>query len=439
MGHVRRSLAVLVLAASVAACRPTAVEPSSSPGATVPTMPPRSFDLRTPGSPAPSATPTPAWRPIELPAPDSGAGWIGLIQAVAAVDGGFAAVGSPVCRPADTPTTCHGSAWTTDASRRAWTRVTEQPALEMQIGEYPQPEPGGLYDVAAGPAGLVAIGHPADEDRSAAWRSTDGRTWERLAVDFGNLDVNAVAAGDLGYVIVGAEFTRTGVGRAAAWFSADGRRWVRASSSPAMDAGPCVETLEKPACGGMLGVAAIPAGFVAVGQVRSGADATTSRPAIWTTPDGLTWTRQPAGLDTEGWLQAVAATGQEITAAGIECRPDCQDGRSGGLLVTSRSGVTWRIVDQPGAEPFVAAAVGGGEAIAVARTDPDAERPIELQLWMHDASGGWRLADGLPAPPAVTAYRYVDVAVGADGSIVIAGSAVSSGEFTFVNFAYTGS
>ncbi|HSH23418.1 MAG TPA: hypothetical protein VK975_05075 [Acidimicrobiales bacterium] len=90
-----------------------------------------------------------------------------------------------------------------------------------------------LLDVAAGPAGIVAVGHEGES--AAVWTSTDGGGWERVPHDEGIFggqgaqQVQAVAAepGEGGgWVAVGSD-TGAAEGDAVVWRSPDGTSWER--------------------------------------------------------------------------------------------------------------------------------------------------------------------------------------------------------------------
>jgi len=430
---VARSIAIAVVGLLVGACQPIESTSSGSPGSAPMLSPaPRASAIESPG---PTATPGGTWRSLELLPSEPATGWIGLVQAVAPIGGGFVAVGSPVCTPLEAPSECQLSAWTIGPSETTWVRAPEQPGLRVTFDE-DHSEPWGLFDVALGPAGLIAIGHVSFGWLTTAWRSADGRTWQALDVDFDGIDVSAIAGSPTGYVVVGTKVGPGVSGRAAAWFSADGTSWAPAVDNSAMDIGPCASTLEKPACGGMRAVTAVSGGFIAVGHVRTGTDPASISPAVWETTDGTAWRQRATGLDVGGALVAVAARGPHVVAAGVECRPDCRDGRSRGLLVTSATGGAWEIVRLPAAEPLVAAAAGGDRLAVLGSTDSQADRPVLLQVWVLDDAGAWVALDGPPTGPEIRAFRPVDLQVGANGEIVIAGSAETDASPPRVNLAF---
>jgi hypothetical protein len=146
---------------------------------------------------------------------------------------------------------------------------------------------GGISDLAgvarSGDAYVLLAELPyGDEYGSAAWVSTDGRTWE-LAKEFPKTErIVALAASGPGFVVAG-----RGEHGPAVWTSVDGRAWL-----PSIDA-----SLQD---GGIQKLVPTASGMVAFGW-RGDGDAT----AIWTSPDGFEW------------LAATNETGQRV-ARGLQ-------------------------------------------------------------------------------------------------------------------------
>jgi len=282
------------------------------------------------------------------------------MNAVVAVESGFVAVGSEGTeRDPLAPSSAfvylasfetYAAVWhSTDGIR--WERVPHVDAFsEAQTGLV-------MNDVTFDGSGLVAVGGtfhrtepfatwqwgPSEGDvdidvDAAVWRSNDGIAWRRVAAgdeamggDTVPQQMNAVVAGGPGFVAVGQEgFDFLGVdewtpgdeipadGRAhvtenvaAVWTSPDGETWTRVESQPA---------LEHP--GGavtgwttMFDVTTQASGLVAVGRdywdVDEGA-------AVWLSPDGLSWQRV-IPEDAYAWpnMQAVATSpGERFVAVG---------------------------------------------------------------------------------------------------------------------------
>jgi hypothetical protein len=115
------------------------------------------------------------------------------------------------------------------------------------------------------------------------WASHDGRTWTDV-VDPLMSSVNAVAGGPGGFIAAG-----EADGSAAAWFSADGQTWEKVDVPEPSSPTPGELTVESAAASG--------AGYVLVRGDRSclgGACSPFGEAAIWTSPDGRSWSRLPS-------------------------------------------------------------------------------------------------------------------------------------------------
>jgi hypothetical protein len=113
----------------------------------------------------------------------------------------------------------------------AWTRVP--PSAFTGVGV------GGIFDVAEGESGLVAVGQVGCA--ATVWVSEDGLSWSQVPYD------ESVFAGSLG----------TGAGGA---------------------------------CSSINRVVAGPSGFVALGEGFGSGESISISPRLWTSPDGLSWT-----------------------------------------------------------------------------------------------------------------------------------------------------
>jgi hypothetical protein len=382
----------------------------------------------------------------------------GSVQAVAPTASGFVAAAGSICDPPDTePSTCQASIWTATADG-AWSRVPDQPGLDVSLsGPFNGPDPGA-FDVAAGPDGMVAIGNaldPAASGRAASsvvgaavWSSPDGRTWRRVEIGTSPADTHlaGIAADARGYVIVGwvDDYRNSPAdihGRAAAWTSSDGVSWTRAADTAAMDIGPCWDGSETAFCGGMHAVSATGGGFVAVGYVRTATSpGGRPRPAAWRSPDGLTWTRDGGGLETgasDGFLTDVTAGGFGVVAVGTTCLPTCDltpvDANAGvGFAAESVDGSTWRIDPVVGAVGFrdVVSVVIGDETrkvFALARgkdpSDVSAFPPDVLELWFSPAPGDWERTELPSIGGGFAIFGGADIATGSDTLMLVGGIA----------------
>jgi hypothetical protein len=212
--------------------------------------------------------------------------------------------------------------WTSPDSIH-WTRVQVDPTVFAPFST--------ISSITSGGPGLVAVGwdgNPLDNEANAAvWTSTDGSTWQRVPDDGafggpGNQGMWSVADGPNGLVAVGwdqSESDNSGP-MAAVWTSPDGLTWSRV---------PGVEqALASPDGTAMLSVTASAQGYVAAGSIDDYSESTDA--AVWTSPDGVTWTRVPDDGSVFGGPQkqeifsvrrvpggfvAVGADGNETAAA----------------------------------------------------------------------------------------------------------------------------
>jgi hypothetical protein len=103
------------------------------------------------------------------------------------------------------------------------------------------------------------------------------------------------------------------------------------------EVGGFTDTTEDPSTGGMVDVMAGQDGLIAVGSVCNTKASVGCQPAIWTSPDGLTWEHLKGVPTTSGSLRAVAVSGAGYVAVGP------------GMVLTSDDGMTW--VQQPAEQP----------------------------------------------------------------------------------------
>ncbi len=260
----------------------------------------------------------------------------------------------------------------------------------------------GMYDVAAGTPGVVAIGYAARPDLQATiWFSPDGLSWERIPL---GLDGPGTAPGDPLAVRInavtwdGGQFVAVGedrsdlIGtslakakaRAAVWTSPDGRSWARVPHSAALNVGKFFDTLEDPASGGMHDVVAGPAGLVAVGSVCDGSPGG-CQPAAWTSADGSTWERAPDMPVAAGDLSSVvASTHAGYLAVGPSACDGCQ-----ALAFTSADGRSWAPQAFDRRHDFTTIASINDVLFAIATDQPTTVwASDDGQIWLQSAVTG---------------------------------------------------
>ncbi len=201
---------------------------------------------------------------------------------------------------------------------------------------------GVMNSVTAGGPSLVAVG--SDGMGAAAWTSADGITWSRVAHDetvFGAAEglrnpatMNSVTQGGPGLVAVGSDGLH-----AAVWTSVDGITWSRIAHDETVFGGATF-------CDGDRTISSVTAGgpgLVAVGSDRHeyeqhcGAVA-----AVWTSVDGITWSRVPHDERVFGSIGPYAINDVTATDSGLVAVGSRDGDTHGSALVwTSPDGITW--------------------------------------------------------------------------------------------------
>lgn len=298
------------------------------------------------------------WRPIVLLA--AAVGLVGAMTAGTLLVGGTL----EALRPAKIPRQASVETSSPRPSDRADATPAAPPPAEAALGWQrvgDQPDfhaPHGVMEavVAAGPR-LVAVGDGcATGDaicHAAVWTSIDGSTWTRVP-DGPVFDVGAYTAtrrGEMTDVIVGGPGV-IAVGRshgptdrrAVVWTSTDGLSWTRVPYGDVFARG----TIEAVTAGGP--------GYVAVGGEVIG---THGRAAVWTSSDGSSWSLVPDGpvFDVggpgtfndgrnHGAMVDVVAAGPGLVAVGSACAE--QGGACRAAVWTSADGKGWsRVPDAP--------------------------------------------------------------------------------------------
>ena len=347
------------------------------------------------------------FKTIELPRT---AGSTARVVALAQCDGTWWAAGSTISgdgvrRPA---------LWRSDDAA-GWEAVATAPV--SYYGEKAE-----LYSVAAGPAGVVAVGAASGgahgNPRTASW-VVDGDRLREVPAPFEQyggpraISVRAVAAGPDGFVIIGmrrAANERTG---GVAWVSPDGQAFTLLDTDPALQS--ATDELVHP-----LDVAGTPDGFAAVGDVmRSGRGTLDTEGIIWTSPDGHAWTRLAVGADdlgVAGSVSVAAAAGSPtgLAAAGVATHDEGSDV----IVWRAQSGGGWareRLAGW-GADPLVTALAADGPVLVVAGRRGD--RAVTA---VSDGAGRyWRVAS---LPDGAPAGAHVDVDVAAAQGVAVVAAA----------------
>ena len=197
-----------------------------------------------------------------------------------------------------------------------WSRVPHDEAV------FGGPNTQRMNGLTAGGPGLVAVGrdHSGFDQHAAVWTSPDGITWSRVPHNetvFGDADrlsMSSVTAGGPGLVAVGSDGQH--LGDAAVWTSTDGTTWSRVPHDEAVFGGTYGQGMSSVTVGGP--------GLVAVGSDSS--DFSTGA-GVWTSVDGITWSRVPhdeavLGGTNPQRMNGVTVGGPSLVAVGSESSGD---------------------------------------------------------------------------------------------------------------------
>jgi hypothetical protein len=235
-----------------------------------------------------------------------------------------------------------GAAVWTSADGITWSRAQHDEAV---FGDYDRPS---MTSVTVGGPGLVAIGvdnsEPDSESDAVVWTSVDGITWARVPQEdaiSGGVPVS-VTAGGPGLVAVG----RVDSGDdedAAVWTSVDGIAWSRVPHDDAVFGGEHDQAIHSVTVGGPGLVAVGSESFLATdrGQLTN-YDDITGVAVVWTSVDGLKWSRVPAdeavfGGEGNQWMNAVTRAGPGLVAVGGDWTSESHVA----AVWTSVDGISW--------------------------------------------------------------------------------------------------
>jgi hypothetical protein len=303
------------------------------------------------------------------------------------------------------------------ADAAVWTSTDGLDWQEVVIGE------AGLQimnSVTAGGPGLVAVGYDSsggDED-AAVWTSPDGFTWTRVPHDEvvfggpGSEEMFGVAAGGPGLVAVGWG-TSAGDDAAAVWVSADGYDWTRIDDNAVLG-GPGGQAMYSVVGGGP--------GLVAVGYDFLGGELDA---AVWTSSDGLTWSRVPPdgavfGGPSSQEMRSVAVGGPGLVAVGN----DYADISADAAVWTSSDGLTWRRVPHdeavfggPGNQEMLGVAIGSPGLAAVGRDDSGQDG--DAAVWASADGLTWSRVSGVAVLGGPLHQEMLGVAAGGPGLVAV--------------------
>lgn len=268
----------------------------------------------------------------------------------------------------------------------------------------------GLFDIAATETGFVAVGFdPGDNMRQdgVIFVSRDGVEWSRVAegdpaLEIGAVLIYGVTEGGPGVVAVGMgceDEVEQCVAHPTVWTSTDGTEWVRSAADPAVFA----SDIGVHESGAMLDVIATDEGLIAAGNIGAGeGDAFASQAAVWSSADGVTWSREWVDSDriaTSPYVPGIVALapgpGGSIVGAGNAEDPE---GNTVAAFWISTDGGEWeRAAHDPEVFPAGSAAldVSSGPRGYVAVGSVGGE---EAAIWRSQDGRIWEFVD-TPSQP----------------------------------------
>jgi hypothetical protein len=256
-------------------------------------------------------------------------------------------------------------------------------------GPLARPGDQALVNVADGPAGWLAVGdvvsgaqqHPIviTSARGQTWQAADGS----VAFSGAGLYTYGATAGRIDYVVVGEQVTGK-TATAAAWWSAGLGTWNRGGTDSTGESSE------------MLAVTVTPDRFISAG-------AEGSKPAIWTSPNGQTWTAIPLALPagaTKAALREIADNGQQVVATG---NAETSAGTVAFAEVSGDDGATWHEVSLPAPSPRASInALAASNAGFVATGQSGQSSTSSAIMWTSPNGVSWALAGAVPAPSGGT-------------------------------------
>jgi hypothetical protein len=294
-----------------------------------------------------------------------------------------------------------------------------------------------MESVTVWDSGLVAVGFRFDEPElmglsPAVWTSIDGIVWSPVRFDRTTLGGNwmhSVTAGGPGLVAVGSDGWS-----AAVWTSPDGVTWTRVPHDPEVFGVDLAGDSEWGPGAEMYSVTSGGPGVVAVGSVGPSptwingemvepeAEHSWKNAAVWTSPDGLIWTRIPhdeavfGGPGNQDMWSVTTGNPGLVAVGGDEPDAIAAMGGARAAVWTSPDGITWNRIphdevifggvagDEQGMESVIA---GGPGLVAVGGT-----------IWTSSDGTIWARIDNDEALfEGLEGFLMADVAVGGPGVV----------------------
>ena len=245
--------------------------------------------------PSPAGEPDPsAWQPTRLPVPEDGSR--AFPNAATATDDAVVVVGSaePACCVEYDPERVYGFIWlSTDGG--AWEAVERPDGFQAL----------SLFDVAWDGEELITLGYRLTEPMTVeAWRSSDGRAWER-ASSLPSGSVNDIAVVGSGWMAAGGVELEPGADgegatSPAVFASSDGREWTTTELGGASGSVSRVLATDDDR-------------LVAIACETPDAAPDACLTRVWTSTDGVSWT---PGAILNGTVSDIEARDDGLLAIG---------------------------------------------------------------------------------------------------------------------------
>ena len=373
--------------------------PSGSPTADVSPVESGRPEPSAPASPPPGVAMSYAeWHRIDMPNPAPGVFGGGTPSSVVAFNGGYVAVGTihtECCAEAD-PAANVGVVWTS-TNGVDWQLVDAGDTFEHAT----------LGQVVTDGERLIAIGSFAELvdgalslPVGATWTSSDGITWQRSTGEAPSR-VALISSGLIG--------VRAGNDGVAYFSSPNGATWTRHGTWP---------DIEEVLAVGASGDGAMVIGLRTGGQLADGTPTLDS--VVWQTTDGSTWTG--GSVVENARLRSVAPFAGGFVAVGSSTEVLAEGGEIAAIssVWTSQDGLTWTRLETDIGHPSenVLGVFPVGEALVVTVECCGGDLVLRPRAWVSEDGATWT---PVPQQPAFegTDIQILDVIETPDGLVAV--------------------
>ena len=340
------------------------------------------------------------------------------LEAVSATDIGLVIAGTAPTRPA-LRESVYPEPRADEGTPALWTSTDAQTWSLAQLDNALFPDGAGFQDVVGGGPGIVAVGGSGSHSPladAAVWTSPDGITWSRVPHDedifggVGEQTMTSVTAGGPGLVAVGWDLPVIVDADAAVWTSPDGITWSRVPHDEDIFGGNSFQAMWSVTTGGP--------GLVAIGEDR-GRNHPEGEVAVWTSVTGFTWTRVNVDEATFGGGEPESVAGSDSLVVAVGSDGAGEDGDA--AVWISLDGTTWTRVPHddavfggPGEQRMQSVAVGESGFVAVGFDDNRGGA-----VWTSSDGITWsKVADDTDFAGA----EFFDVAFSDHGVVIVGGS-----------------